>query len=388
MQLPVLDNAAAREVAGNRSIHLLTEEAFIRQHRPGGRLYTNSENAIGWITERLGDNELARGIRRFKDKHLFRRELAGLYPEFIFREVRPEDLGRVDPETLVFPLILKPSVGFFSRGVYRVNNRRDWTRALEQIGRRVPEPDGSYPREVLDDSRYLMEAYIEGQEYAVDAYFDDRGEPVILNILHHAFSTDEDVSDRVYTTGARVMEEAMEGCVRLLGQMNTLWGLRNFPLHMEVRIDGNQLVPIEINPMRFAGWCTTDLAWHAYGINVYEHFFAQRRPDWPAILEATGDRLYSIVVLDRPAERTAKDPGQLDVERLLTRFDHPLEFRPVDAGTYGVYGFLFTETRENNRAELDWILRADLREFLKTVAGIVWDGPTGCDRNGKREIPR
>ena len=37
-----------------------------------------------------------------------------------------------------------------------------------------------------------------------------------------------------------------------------LAGLKNFPLHTEVRVnEKGEIIPIEVNPMRFGGWCTT-----------------------------------------------------------------------------------------------------------------------------------
>jgi hypothetical protein len=42
---------------------------------------------------------------------------------------------------------------------------------------------GIYPEQVLDTRSFLIEEYIEGDEFALDAYFDGDGNPVILNIL-------------------------------------------------------------------------------------------------------------------------------------------------------------------------------------------------------------
>ena len=32
-----------------------------------------------------------------------------------------------------------------------------------------------YPKEVLDTSTFILEGYIEGEEYAIDCYFDNEG---------------------------------------------------------------------------------------------------------------------------------------------------------------------------------------------------------------------
>lgn len=35
----------------------------------------------------------------------------------------------------------------------------------------------------------------------------------------------------------------------------------NFPVHVEIRVKEDKICPIEFNPMRFAGLCTTDIAY-------------------------------------------------------------------------------------------------------------------------------
>jgi hypothetical protein len=43
-------------------------------------------------------------------------------------------------------------------------------------------------------------------------------------------------------------------------------------MHVEVRVDGDVICPIEFNPMRFAGFSSTDVAYYAYGIRTIEYF--------------------------------------------------------------------------------------------------------------------
>ena len=61
--------------------------------------------------------------------------------------------------------------------------------------------------------------------------------------------------------------------------------MKNIPVHVEVRLKPDQqIIPIEVNPLRFGGWCTTaDLAGMSFGINPYEMFLKQEKPDWEKI---------------------------------------------------------------------------------------------------------
>ena len=135
------------------------------------------------------------------------------------------------------------------------------------------------------------------------------------------------------------------------------------PLHIEVRVGKTgDIFPIEFNPMRFAGWCTTDLAYYAYGINVYEYFWRQWEPDWQRSLKDKEGKVFSIVVGDVPADRG--QVRRVDYERFTASFSRPLAIRKMDYCKYGLFAFAFIETDGNERSELDWILQADYREFL------------------------
>lgn len=77
-------------------------------------------------------------------------------------------------------------------------------------------------------------------------------------------------------------------------------------------------------------------------------------------------RLYSIIVLDNSTGINGQDLARFDYDRLLAGFEKPLELRRMNWKLYPVFGFLFTETRENNDQELEYILKSDFREFMET----------------------
>ena len=55
--------------------------------------------------------------------------------------------------------------------------------------------------------------------------------------------------------------------------------------------------------------------------------------------------------------------SNFDYEALSRGFARVLHVRKSDFTRYGLFGFLFTETPENQREELDRIARSDLLEF-------------------------
>lgn len=367
-RFPVVKTRTSAQFMGCNGSVFIDEDAAIRQIKESGNtlIYTNSENAIGWIVENLPFSGLPDKISMFKDKVRFRTLMQCMHPDFFFREVRLEDLDTLDVRQLPMPFIIKPATGFFSMGVYKVSDPKEWEETKRAIREEMNKVRGLYPMEVLDTASLIVEQVIQGDEFAFDAYFNNHGDPVILSILNHVFASENDVGDRVYLTSKAVVEDNMDEFTGYLKTIAGITGVKNFPVHVEVRRDPQgRLIPIEINPMRFGGWCTTaDLAHFAYGFNAYEYYFSQARPDWSRILENREGLIYSMIVLDNTTGYDESRIRSFDYDRLLSHFRRPLDLRKIDYQQYLVFGFLFAETLEDETEEIDRILRSDLREYV------------------------
>lgn len=367
MQAPVLRNEMSSGLKPDKALNLFDEAEFIELAKEKGvcKLYTNSENSIDWISENLGFTGLPEKIELFKNKVRFRELLERIYPDFQYREVKFGELDKIRIEELKKPFIIKPAVGFFSFGVHKISENEEWARVLKIIKAEVEILKGIYPVQVLDVGRFLIEECIEGEEFAVDAYYNGKGKPVILNVLKHIFSSATDVSDRVYFTSKEVIETYRESIEDLLKEIGKLADLRDFPFHIELRIGMDRKIqPIELNPMRFAGWCTTDIAHFAYGINTYKYFLEGLEPDWNRLLEEKDGKNYCLIVLDKGGDLASKGVKGFDYEKLLEDFERPLELRKTDHEKYKVFGFLFTETPVEKWGEIERILKSDLKEYV------------------------
>ncbi|MCK8828547.1 ATP-grasp domain-containing protein [Natroniella acetigena] len=367
LNLPVLKNEATEEFELNENINFLGEKEFVNRVKNGKKLiYSNSENPIDWITNNLSFTDLPEKIDVFKDKFKFRKLLRDMYPDFYFKEISFEKLDKINIDEIEMPFIIKPSVGFFSMGVYQVNSALEWEKVRKKLKKEVNNMGDNYPEEVINTNKFIIEENIEGKEFAIDLYYNNEGKPVILNILEHIFSSGEDVNDRVYITSKKIIEKYHNLFLDFLSEMGKLINLNGFPMHIEFRVDNDgNIVPIEVNPMRFAGWCTTDVAYYAYEINVYEYFFKQKEPSWEKILKNKEDKIYSIVVADLPNDINSNDIIGINYEKFSSYFENPLEMRRIDYNKYGVFAFLFAETSSDNWGELEKILRSDLKEYLK-----------------------
>lgn len=367
-RFPVVVTEAAKEFGVEELPSAIPEGEAVRRAL-GARhplIYTVSESSIGWIAKHLADTDLPAQIERFKNKARFRRDTAALFPDFPCREIAAEEIDRWDPRELAMPFVIKPSVGFFSLGVRRVDTAAAWVEARAAIQRDLAQARGLFPPEVLDTSHFLIEPYISGPEYAVDAYYDAHGEPVILSILEHRFASEEDMTDRLYVTSDRIVKDNLSRFGHLLESLGRVFAVHNFALHLELRVDAaGRLWPIEVNPARFGGWCTTaDLTYRAFGVNPYACFLEQEPPDWSRALQGKEDRLYGLVALGNTTGIEGRQIESFDYDALLSRFPTPLELRPVDFRRFPIFGFLFVETRGEESPELEWALHSDLREFV------------------------
>lgn len=376
LQVPVLKNEMAAGLKTEKKLNLLEEAEFIKLIKEKGEctLYSNSENSVGWISEKLGFTGLPEKIELFKNKVKFRELLQRLYPELYFKSVKFEELDEIRVEEIEKPFIIKPAVGFFSLGVHKVSTNEEWDSVLKSIKAEVEEIKKLYPTSVLNVENFIIEGNIEGDEFAVDAYFNRGGKPVVLNIFKHIFSSENDVSDRIYFTSKTVIETYREAIEDLLKEIGKLAGLRNFPLHLELRIaEDRKIQPIELNPMRFAGLCVTDIAYFAYGINTYRYFMEQLEPDWDKVLADKEGKSFCLVMLSKSEDLNLKDVKSFNYEKLLSDFEKPLELRKADHEKRGYFGYMFTETRDSNWNEIERILKSDLKEYItfKEVASAV-----------------
>ena len=358
---PVLRNETSISENQGAGLNLVTPEEFIGGYEPGHRIYTVSENSLDWIYRHVPDEELIRCIDLMKDKVKFREMMGDLYPDFFYREVGISALADVDFEELNLPFILKPSVGFFSVGVYTITSRKDWNLAVAEILENAREWGKSFPDKVVGNSTFILEEYIDGEEYAIDAYYDEAGKPVILNIMKHDFSSISDVSDRLYYTSKEIIEEKLTVFTDFLEEANRHIGARNFPMHAEVRVSGARIMPIEFNPMRFAGWCCTDLAYFAFGLRTYVYYLKNEKPDWETLLAGKENKLFTLIVLDKP--EGFRSGNAFDYPKVCASFKKVLHLRRLDYEKQPVFGFLFTETDAADREELDRIMKSDLLEY-------------------------
>ena len=341
----------------------LSEVEANSRHAYRSLLLTNLENALAHLYDVIPYDDRIMKAKIFKDKGAFRRAISKRFPAFFFREFTPAEIQAIDPATLPYPVILKPSVGISSIGVIRISRPEQWQPGVDFLLQDLASYQKNYVASVVEGTTILCESYIEGREFAVDAYYDEAGNPVVLNILEHLFLNAEDTSDRIYLTHRSLMASLLPSIERFLRELGELFDLRRFPFHLEVRqTAAGDLIPIEVNPMRFSGLGTTEIAQYAYGINVYEHFFKQLRPDWKALLDREDDSFYVFLCADVPTE-IFRTPGlKIDDRRFAREFSEVLEYRLLDENETSTFAVVFFRTP--SLEECRKFLSMDFKQFL------------------------
>lgn len=361
-QEAVLRNEMSVSNVDGRTWNLEDSASMAERMNKGERVYTVSEHSLSWIYENSKSEELMHTIDCMKNKVMFRRLLKEKNPDFFFMEISLTDLGNIKAKELPLPVVLKPSVGFFSVGVFTIYTEDDWNRAVVAIRAQKNSIASEYPDRVVDGSMFIIEEYIDGTEFAIDAYFDEYGNVVVLNIMQHDFATQNDVSDRLYYTSKEIIQEYLQMFTTYFQESNHLFRAKNFPFHAEVRVKGEKISPIEYNPMRFAGWCCTDITYFAFGFRTYDYYLQNKKPDWEELLKGKDGKIYALVVLNKVDDRNVVS---FDYQCLESEFEEVLSLRKIDYHKYPLYGFLFTETSVWNRKELERIVKSDLLEYIR-----------------------
>lgn len=367
-QYPVLDLPDARGLLPADGINFISPARAQEMIKEGNitTIYTSSENSLAWINQNLQFTSLPEKIMAFKDKARFRDITKKLNPKLFYSKVSLQELAHLRFADLPQPFIIKPNTGFFSLGVYKGSTAEDLENIKTQIVADVARVRDTYPQSVLDMNSFIIEENIEGDEYTIDAFYGADGMPMILGMMHHYFADATDTSDRLYVTSAEIVSTNHDRFLDFLSRLGKIMDLRNFPLHLEVRVDARgTIMPIEGNPLRYGGWCTSaELTNYAFGFNPYQLLMQQQKPDWPAIVANHSGDLFSIIILNNNTGWPAAEIAGFDYEKLLTQLEKPLELRRVDVHKFHVFGFVYAQTQPGNFAELDNLLHSNMREFV------------------------
>jgi biotin carboxylase len=226
------------------------------------------------------------------------------------------------------PFIVKPTDLSGGFGVFRVDGPGDVDAVWARIRAVRATGVDRGPAEMFAVGDFLMEEYIDGPEYSVEA-FSFAGRHVVLGVTEKLVD-ETHFAELGHTLPARVDAGREEEIVAAVTGFLDVVGLKDGPSHTELRISSRGPLVIESHN-RFGGGRIKDLVASVYGIDLVEYALA-----WPfGLVEALPDRpkprgAACVRFLHGPAGRVEAIEG---VSRLAGREDviaTELSVRPGD----------------------------------------------------------
>lgn len=236
--------------------------------------------------------------------------------------------GASAAEALGYPLVLKPSRGFYSSGVVRVDGPEELAAALRQVKRVIRMLSSRTGPQVI-----LAERYIDGDELAIDGFITDEAEPLVLYhkrprlegpTFHESCYLAEPFTAARYPRLHEVVVQVLAAT-----------GLRHSPFHAELRVDdAGRIYVLEVAPRVSGGGPTgRHLLELSLGLDAYAllHAVDQRRLD-AEMLRARHERW--AVEYDFCVDRSGRLTGIGELEHTLQALPHSRVLRYKDDGDY------------------------------------------------------
>jgi biotin carboxylase len=190
-----------------------------------------------------------------RDKHVMRRLLAEHnVPVPVFHAFQ----AGADPTTMSknvdYPCVVKPTLLSGSRGVIRANNPDEFFQAVERT-RGVIRDDG----ESLESATILVEDFIPGFEVALEGLL-DAGELQVLALFDKPDPLDGPFfEETIYVTPSRLPEAVQTAIAECTQRAAQALGLREGPVHAELRVNEDGPWILEIAGRSIGGLCSTIL---------------------------------------------------------------------------------------------------------------------------------
>ncbi len=214
--------------------------------------------------ERLGlphNPPYAVGVTR--NKAMLRRALAsGEVPQPAFGVINDAADAEAAAADLGAPVVLKPLTLSGSQGVIRVDDPAEAPAAAERI-RRVLITEGRSPGEPL-----LVERFVPGREVAVEGLLLD-GDLQVLAVFDKPDPLDGPFfEETILVTPSRLHPEMVDEVVRVTGRAVAAIGLREGPIHAELRVDGSRVMVLEVAARSVGGLCGRALRFGLLGTSL------------------------------------------------------------------------------------------------------------------------
>lgn len=331
--------------------------------QPDSLILANSEGLLPCLLSESADSSRREALRLLKDKSALRKlDCAGEQESATgSRVVEACQLKELKlPSDRSF--VVRPSAGLQGIGIRRVGGASGLAAVADEILEEVRRGSERFGPDLLSSDRFLIEEYLRGEEFACDAYLSSSGEPVILGAYGHPHLNDDDLGDVLYYTSSDLVKKMQSRMSDFLRGLSERAGIRGLPLHAEFRRQGRDLIPIEVNPLRFGDFGLPDLTFFAFGVNSYRQFYQQQAPQWDRILPQAGKEIFFRVLSRLPGELGSMAGKKIEHEEFADTFEHLAGYCRLDPLRYPAFSIAFA--REETMKAVTKYLSVDFRDFL------------------------
>lgn len=155
---------------------------------------------------------------------------------------------------IAYPAVVKPLSMAASRGVIRVDSASQFVDAFGRVAALV-EANASR----MDESarhHLLVESYVPGWEVAVEGIV-AKGRPHVFAVFDKPDPLEGPYfPETMYVTPSRLPEATVTRVVNLTEAVVRAVGLTHGPFHVEIRGNGDQVVPLEVHARSIGGLCS------------------------------------------------------------------------------------------------------------------------------------
>lgn len=170
---------------------------------------------------------------------------------------------------LEFPLIIKPSQGYGSCGVMKVNNKEE---LIDQAKKILMFNALFINKEKLSHNGILVEEYINGEEYSIDTIW-FKGRPIKSFIMAKGNATGPFFPDRLYIIDTQMEDSIRIKIENLSYKAVKATKLRNGASHSEVRFKEGIPYMIESTARPGGGGYVYSIFEKSYNIDVFKLFY-------------------------------------------------------------------------------------------------------------------
>jgi hypothetical protein len=350
---PSSESGTLDTLPGTRGLKVLNRQELQEQKdlRFGktDKVCLTTESILDDVLQRLDDEERKSAVLRLKDKFAFRELLKSIYPDFYFKQCKLEELPNEIPNHQA-KYVIKPVKGCFGSGVRVIDGNVNMQELIVEIKTELARNSAVLSSDVLTPNEFLIESYIEGEEYAVDMFYDSHGKPIMTNIYHHPMPQNPAYLHMLYYSSRETFEKIYKPAKEFFIKLNQALQVTNLPIHSEFRWRNGQLIPIELNSFRFGGMGLSNLGYHALGVNAYRCYIEDREPAWKSVWKDK-DNIFGFFIAYNGAnvDVTKTRP---DWERLRKQFSHMILEVPFDYQKQLAFGILYIEERQEHIPKL------------------------------------